>query len=578
MFAATGEPDLNVGIKSEALTPTEKRRGPAPMSVVALLGLLMAASILPALFFSGFLLQRTNSAQQEIVATLAEATAGAAAQTVDRQVQGMLTTLRSLATTTLKEDGADLEQLYRGASLALAGTESFVALLDSDYDQLLNTRRPFGEPLGKAVNVDAMRLALESGQPQVSNGVLSSLAKKWVFSTVLPWKQPGKEALLLVMTQNAESLTDTLAMENLRGGWNAVIIDRAGLILASTLMSSDVGKPFFLANAARSDAPFQHDVRFDNRRYEVITKVASVSGWRVVIWAETQVVLRPMYRTFRLLVLGGLTLVSLGAFAAWILGRQLTKSVRLLSDDAVRLGAGKDVAARTLPVLELSGVSSAISEAAARRRASESEIRFLMREVAHRSKNQLAVVASLAKQSAPTAATVNDFAETFQQRIQGLARSTDLLIAGSVDGVDLAELIKVQVAPFQAAGTDSLSVSGPAFRLSSQAAQTLGLVFHELATNAAKYGAFATPEGRLAVSWALEGEMLKLVWRETAKDAAKPTERRGFGTHLIDRTLGRALGAKIERTFHDDGLESVFEIPLTALTQEPKGPSLTPKT
>lgn len=539
------------------------------MSVVALLGLLLAAAILPALAFSGFLLQRTNQAQQDIVATLAEATAGAAVQTVDRQVQGMLTTLRSLGTAQSLEKNK-LEQFYLSAVTALAGTDSFVAVIDSEFNQLVNTRRPFGDTPGKAVNTGPLHEALVSGQPQITDGVFGSVAKQWVFSAILPWKQPGMEPLLLVMTQNASTLTETLAMENLRGGWNAVIVDRAGTILASTLMSSDVGKPFFLNELARPETPFQHDVPLDGKNYELITKLSGASGWRVAIWAETEVVLRPMYRTFRLLLLGGLALVALGAFAAWILGRQLTKSVRQLADDAQRLGSGRDVPARTFPVLELSGVSAALSEAATSRKAADSEIRFLMREVAHRSKNQLAVVSSLAKQSAPSAKTVGQFSEAFQQRLQGLARSTDLLIAGSVGGVELAELLKVQVAPFEPTGADRLSMEGPPFRLSSQAAQTMGLVFHELATNAAKYGAFSDASGRLAISWARKEDKLELVWRETLKKASAATDRRGFGTHLIDRTLGRALGARIERIFHDDGFECRFEIPAHALTQAPK--------
>lgn len=540
------------------------------MSVVGLLGLLLAASIIPALAFSGFLLQRTNDAQQSIVATLAEATAGAAAQTIDRQLDGIFTTLRSLAAGVKPLRRENLLPLYDAATSALTGTSLHLSVIDRDMNQLINTRKPFGSAIPKAAQTVRLLRALETGQPQVSDGFVSSVSQKFVFSAILPWSQPGEETLLLAISQDAESLTDTLAMENLRGGWNAAIIDNGGMVLASTFISSDVGKPFFLGDRSDPDAGFQHNVVEQGEKYEFITKVSATSGWRVVIWAPTEVVLQPMYRTIRLLLLGGLTLISVGAFAAWILGRLLTKSVKQLSTDAASLGAGKDVPARDLPILELADVSSALSEAASRRKASENEIRFLMREVAHRSKNQLAVVASLAKQSAPTADSVSQFSEGFQQRIHGLARSTDLLIAGSLGGVDLGELIKVQVAPFQPSETDSLTMSGPRFRLSSQATQTLGMVFHELATNAAKYGAFSTPEGRLSVDWKLSEDILRIDWRETVSGIEPAKERRGFGSHLIDRTLGRALGAKIERTFHPDGLECVFEIPRLPMTQEDK--------
>ena len=188
-------------------------------------------------------------------------------------------------------------------------------------------------------------------------------------------------------------------------------------------------------------------------------------------------------------------MIAVGGFAAWLLGRQITKSVRKLSADAHRLGAGEDVIATTYPVRELNTVSSALADASTERRASENEIRLLMREVAHRSKNQLTVVSSLAKQSARNARDVAEFSESFQQRIMGLARSTDLLIAGSVAGVELGELLRVQIEPFRPARHQNWKSSGPAFRLSLQAAQTLGLALHEMATNAAKYGALSGAAG-----------------------------------------------------------------------------------
>jgi two-component sensor histidine kinase len=537
----------------------------APVSVVALLGLLLAAAILPALAFSGFLLRRTDQAQQETVATLAEATAGAAVQTIDRQVEGMLTTLRSLGTAQSLER-ENLEQFYRNAVTALAGTESYAAVVDDKFRLLLNTRQPFGEELGKISDVGPLRSVLESGQPFITGGAFGEVAQQWVFSAILPWKQPGKEPLLLVMTQNAKSLTETLAMENLRGGWSAVIIDRAGVILASTMMSSDVGKPFFLNDLADPEKSFRHEAALDGKNYEVITKRSDASGWRVAIWAESGAVLAPMYRTFRLLLLGGVTLIAMGSFAAWIIGRQLTSSVRQLAADAQLMGAGRDVPARTFPALELSAVSAALSAAAASRRAAENEIKFLMREVAHRSKNQMAVVASLAKQTALSVGSVDEFDAAFQRRLQGLARSTDLLIAGSTAGVDLEELVRVQVAPFRPIGDDRLSIGGPQIRLSSQAAQTLGLVFHEKATNASKYGAFSDEAGQLSIRWARKNDNLELVWRETMQQASAPVERRGFGTRLVDRVLKRGLGAQIERTFHPNGLESRISIPISALT------------
>jgi two-component sensor histidine kinase len=184
--------------------------------------------------------------------------------------------------------------------------------------------------------------------------------------------------------------------------------------------------------------------------------------------------------------------------------------VQRLAADAHKLGAGEDVIATTYPVRELNAVSSALADAATERRASEAEIRLLMREVAHRAKNQLTVVSSLAKQSARNA-DVADFSESFQHRIMGLARSADLLIASSVAGVELRRAIACR--SNRSAGEESAETSGPEFRLSLQAAQTLGLALHEMATNAAKYGALSTPHGSISVTWSIEADDLVIVWR-----------------------------------------------------------------
>jgi two-component sensor histidine kinase len=479
------------------------------MPVVALLGMLVAATMLPPLAFSVFLLDRTNRTQQDVVATLAEATAGAAIETVDRQVQGMVTTLRGLSTVNSLNEG-NLEAYYDAARTALAGTDTFLIVVDKAMRQLLNTRQPYGEQFGSVSDAGPINLALETGAVVVSDGFFGKVAEKWVFNVVLPWKQRGAEPMALILTQNVEALAPALAMENLRGGWNAVIVDKKGIVLSSTLMSSDVGKPFFLDKPAGPDRQTHAMIDFNNRHYELITKESKVTGWRVQLWAEQGIIQRPMFRTFRLLLLGGVGMIAVAAFVAWVLGRQIAKSVQRLAADAHKLGAGEDVIATTYPVRELNAVSSALADAATERRASEAEIRLLMREVAHRAKNQLTVVSSLAKQSARNA-DVADFSESFQHRIAGLARSADLLIASSVAGVELRRAIacRSNVQPAK----NQLETSGPEFRLSLQAAQTLGLALHEMATNAAKYGALSTPHGSISVTWSIEADDLVIVWR-----------------------------------------------------------------
>ncbi|TKT75108.1 HAMP domain-containing protein [Aquamicrobium sp. LC103] len=533
----------------------------------------MAATLIPALIFSVILLQRSNQAQQEIVTTLAEATAGSIAETIDRQLMGTVTTLRVLAATP-SLGASDLSRFYDGAKVALEGTGAHLIVVDENMNQLLDTRSEYSLPLGRLQDTAAAAWALHTGEPVVSDGVLEANASRWGFNVIQPPLSEEGPRRLLVMTQDAERLSEALASQNLRGGWNAVLVDRNDIVLASSYMSSDIGKPFFLAQDIEpNDTTVRRRVRLEDRTYETITTRSSLTGWEVIVWAPSSIVQAPMTQTLRALAIGGAAIIAIGAILAWALGRQVAKPVRRLAQDARRLGAGEAVEAVDFPVAEIATVSAALAQAAQDRRAAESEIRFLMREVAHRSKNQLTVVSSIAKQTARTARSFAAFQDSFQKRVQGLARSTDLLVAGGVAGVELRELLNAQIEPFRPSDASRLEVNGNHFRLSNQAAQTLGLAIHELATNAAKYGAFAASSGRLVVSWSRSGDRLEMRWREFVPRLRRRAESRGFGTEVIERMLGGTLDAEIERTLHRDGIEYRFRMPLERVEPELSGPA-----
>ncbi|MFC6489484.1 sensor histidine kinase [Nitratireductor sp. GCM10026969] len=539
----------------------------SPKPISFFLFLFIAATIIPAFAISIVLLQRNDAAQREVVNTLTEAMASSVAEAVDRELSGMLTTLRVLSTTpTLAAD--NIPDFYDRAKLALAGTGSYLILLDENLGQMLNTRVPYGTELDPTSDPRSAQTALDSRAATISGVFFGRTSGKWVFNVILPYLVDNREPRLLVMTRDAVSLANTLSQQMLRGGWNASLIDRDGTVIVSSYLSSDIGKPFFLdidsgvsPQIARPREPEEGNFQEDS--YVTIVEESDLSGWKVVVWAPSSSVEEPMRRSLRLLLGGSLIIIAIGMAAAWFLGRQIAKPVRRLADDARRLGAGEPVKAAIYPIAEVTTVSAALAEAAGDRKQAENEIRLLMREVAHRAKNQLTVVASMAKQTARNARSLPTFLDSFQKRLYGLARSTDLLIAGGATGVELRELLLAQIEPFRPDDAKRLELSGPHFRLASQAAQTIGLAIHELATNASKYGAFATRSGRLSISWRVEDEKLVIHWREhLARLSRRRPVKFGFGTEIIERMLGGTLDAEIERTFHRDGLECVFRIPV----------------
>lgn len=540
-----------------------------PKSIGFFLFLLIAVTVIPAIGVSVVLLQRNNEAQREVVTTLAEAMAGSIAEAIDRELSGMATTLRVLSTTPSLSSG-DMKDFYDRARLALAGSGSYLRVLDENYRLLINTGVPYGEPLEPLKEPETAKAALEGGVTLTSGVFFGKLDGKWSFKVVKPYFPENGPPRLLVMTRNADSLVDVLSQQMLRGGWNASVVDKNNIVVASSLMTSDVGKPFFLDLEGTG---IYHEAEPAEEReggtYTTIVDESGVSGWKAVVWASTASIEEPMRHSLRMLLAGGLLVIAIGAFAAWLLGRQIAGPVRRLARDARRLGAGEPVHAIEYPIAEVATVSTALAEAALDREQAENEIRLLMREVAHRSKNQLTVVSSMAKQTARSSRTFAGFQDAFQKRLYGLARSTDLLIAGGAAGVELRELLAAQVDPFRPDSAERFKMSGPKFRLANQPAQTIGLAVHELATNASKYGAFSSDTGSLEISWKIKDDMFILTWREFVKKGRRRNvRRRGFGTEIIERMVGGTLDAEISRVFHRDGLECVFKIPVDRLVPD----------
>ncbi len=205
------------------------------------------------------------------------------------------------------------------------------------------------------------------------------------------------------------------------------------------------------------------------------------------------------------------------------------------------------------------------------RKAGEAHLRNLMRELTHRSKNLLAVIQAMARQTARHAGNIDGFLDQFNARLQALAASHDLLVQESWYGASLSELVHSQLGHHFDREGSQVSADGPFVLLKPEAAQSLGLALHELATNAAKYGALSTPLGRVAVNWrrvTSDTGAVELTWRESGGPPVKPPQRRGFGSLVIERNLSRSLDADVDLAFAPEGLRCRMLIPASNLAAE----------
>lgn len=181
---------------------------------------------------------------------------------------------------------------------------------------------------------------------------------------------------------------------------------------------------------------------------------------------------------------------------------------------------------------------------------------LLVREVDHRARNALAVAQSIV--GLTRAATIDAYITAVQGRIAALARTHTLLAESRWEGADFRKLLEEEMAPFCGDKSERVSITGPAVSLNPAIAQSLALVVHELATNAAKYGALSVPSGRVAVSWELDQKSLKVTWTESAGPAIQVPERHGFGSQIMKATIERQLRGTLRQEWRPEGLRCSF--------------------
>jgi two-component sensor histidine kinase/CHASE3 domain sensor protein len=228
----------------------------------------------------------------------------------------------------------------------------------------------------------------------------------------------------------------------------------------------------------------------------------------------------------------------------------------LLALLAISLIAAARLVARSARAEAVAAQAEAL--AAARDRAD-----LLARELNHRVKNLFAVVLAIVKLSARDAPQAQEVTEAIVQRIQALLKAHDVS-QGELEQpvVPLATLIETTLAPYRSP-TLSASVTGPEILLHARSITPVGLMLHEMTTNAVKYGGWSQPGGTLTIEWIRDGDDIELTWRETGVAIATPPTRKGFGSMLMTSSA-RQLGGSVSREFTSDGATITIRFPADA--------------
>jgi two-component sensor histidine kinase len=196
----------------------------------------------------------------------------------------------------------------------------------------------------------------------------------------------------------------------------------------------------------------------------------------------------------------------------------------------------------------------------------EERQRLLLREINHRVKNTLATVQALASQTVRHAREPRDFLEAFSGRLQALGLAHGLLSDMEWGGIDLAEVVRLQAMPFTDEPNPRIYAEGPHVSLSPDQALALGLILHELASNALKHGALSVREGRVDLTWEVQGTGAKprlfIRWKESGGPRVEEPARIGFGSILIRRSLDKILTSSVDHRFLPEGVVAEISLPL----------------
>jgi two-component sensor histidine kinase len=219
---------------------------------------------------------------------------------------------------------------------------------------------------------------------------------------------------------------------------------------------------------------------------------------------------------------------------------------------------------------ELATKAKLLAEQNAERERKEEHIRQLLNEVDHRSKNVLSVVQAIARQTA--IASPEEFVTSFSERMQTLAASHDLLVKSQWRGIEIADLIRVQLAHFKDLIGNRIKLDGPSLRLSVAAAQTLGMIIHELATNAAKYGALSSNLGHIDIRWHAQQvedtEVFTISWTERGGPTVVAPSHRGFGSTVVKTMAESSLDGDVDLDFAPTGLRWHLVCPSSKVLDE----------
>lgn len=544
--------------------------GRRSLSIRLHLAIYGALIVLP-LLAAGLLIAKLYVNKERAVLTaqahdiVADATAA-----IDQQLNGYKLALQVLASSEALTD-SNFQQLYQRAkqlSDSIAG--SAIALRRADGEGIFLTSQPFGAPVPQTTDAGLLaadRLAVQQRSPVISDLISGGMHPNYV-ALVVPAVSYGKADYLLTLGIPPKGILDILTSRLGAEDWLLRVIDNNDRIIARSWdnerFAGQTATDEFIRDTQERAGSFIRNTLDAVPVFNVYRR-SELSDWRVVAGIPLSELEAPLYRSLTVLaIVAGIGLAG-AIILALLYARLLSRPLRQLQ------GLAEAREANEIPtgIAELDGVAGTLMRSMVVLKDRDRMRTRLVNELNHRMKNMLAIIQAIADQTRRRASSLDQFGKAFEGRLLALARSHEAIGDRGWHSGDLGTLVAQGCKPF--CDEARLDLQGPPVELSPKAAVGIGMVIHELATNAAKYGALSTPGGKIKVHWDLPEEtglrILRLQWQEqTGAPIAMPSSRKeGFGSVLLRSIIESDLGGRLDITFARDGLRCIVCVPMNAL-------------
>jgi two-component sensor histidine kinase len=496
---------------------------PHQLSLPLRLGLLVAGTTLPLILFAaGVIYSDYVQDRQTAFQRVLEAVRGIRL-VLDREVQAITSGLSVLALSqALQRD--DVESF--GREVKAFGTQfpgSVLSLADASGRQFLNTQAPDGKSLPRRANMQNVKAVFETGRPAYSAVFKGAVSGNTLVAVDVPVFRDAKVVYSLAATLPLRNLQSVIESQRPNDRWTVAIFDQAGVNFARVPNPEEtIGKS---ASPTLLAALFERDeatlITTSLEGVELITAFtrSPLSGWTVAAGMPTAMITAPLWRSLAITAAIGAVLLGIGLYFAVQMASRIARGEALHN--------------------------------------------LLIDELNHRVKNTLATVQSLAHQTFRGVASSSVIAK-YDGRLSALGRAHNVLSDERWSGADVRDVVAQALGPFSQA--QRVQMAGPEVRVAPRCALMLSMALHELATNAAKYGALSGSEGTIEIEWKCteaNPRRLLLVWKEFGGPPVISPAHRGFGARLIEQSFVAQLGGRAKLDFTSAGVIAELECPIS---------------